>query len=131
MSEVKITKKDYFEALKTLVGTIDAVGDIDAADVVTFLEGQIKQIDDKAEKARVRAAEKKAEGDALRDAIQAVLTDTPQTRADIFEFVKGDEYPDLTVNKVGARLTQLVKAGVATKEPVKGEKNMVMAYKLA
>ena len=74
------------------------------------------------------AAEKKAEGDALRDAVQAVLTEEYQTINDIASQVEGEE---ITKAKITARLTSLVKNGLAEKADVKTEDGKtVKAYKL-
>ena len=82
-------------------------------------------MDNKAAKAKERAAEKKAEGDALREAVAAVLTDEYQTIAAIAAQVEGD---DITPAKVTARLTQLVKADLAHKTKVKDGERTVNGY---
>ena len=68
-------------------------------------------------------------GDALREAVQAVLTSEFQTIDEITEKVEGEE---VTKAKVTARLTQLVKAEIAEKTDVKNEETgkTVKAYKL-
>lgn len=130
MDQKKITKKEYFNAIKTVVAAMEVVGDIAAEDVVAFIDKQIEQIDAKAAKAKAKAGEKKAEGDALREAVAAVLTDEYQTVDAIVAQVEGE---DITKSKVVARLTQLIEAQVAVKEQVKDEatNRKVMAYKLA
>lgn len=128
MADTKITKKDFYGALIELVEGMETVGVYDAKDVQEFLEKQVAQIDAKAAKAKERAGEKKAAGDELRTAVKAALTNELQTRDAIFAQIDGE---DLTVAKVGARLTQLVAAGEAVKEQVKDGDRKVMAYRLA
>lgn len=124
--EKKMTKKNYFEELKNIVeGTESEI----KGELIYFIESQIASIDNKAEKARERAAAKKAEGDALREAVKSVLTNELQTADEIFGQLEGE---DLTVAKVRARLTQLVNLGEAEKADVKTEDNKTRkAYKIA
>lgn len=126
--EKKLTKKDYYAALRAMVEGIEMVGGIPADEVLAFIDKTVEQIDAKAAKAKEKAAEKKTEGDELRAAVQAVLTDEFQTIDAITAQVEGE---DVTKSKVTARLTQLVKADVARKEQVKDENGRkVMAYAL-
>ena len=122
--EKKVTKRDNFV---TIVNTLEAAGYTDLANVIKH---EIDLLDAKAAKAKDTAAKKKVEGDALRDAVQAVLTDELQTIADITDQVEGE---DITVGKVQFRLNALVGLGIATKEQivVGDSKRKVMSYKLA
>lgn len=122
--EKKVTKKDMFAEIITLARENGRV------DIEEFCEVQIEQLNRKAEKAKERKAEKAAKGDALKDAIAAVLTEDLQTAADITEKVMGAT-EDVSRAKVVARLTKLVKEGVAGKMQVKVDKKRVMAYALA
>lgn len=122
----KITKKDNFISI---VNILEAAGHIDLADVIKH---EIELLDNKAAKAKATAAKKKTEGDDLRNAVEAVLTDELCTIADITAKVEGD---DVTASKVQFRLNALVNAGIARKEQVtvgEGEsKRKLMAYALA
>ena len=122
----KITKKDNFISI---VNILEAAGHTDLADVIKH---EIELLDNKAAKAKATAAKKKTEGDDLRNAIEAVLTDELCTIADITAKVEGDE---ITTAKVQFRLNALVNAGIARKEQVtvgEGEsKRKLMAYALA
>ena len=129
MTETKITKKDYFAAIRAMVEGIEFVGNIPADRVLEFIDTQVAQIDAKAAKAKERAGEKKAEGDALRAEVAAHITAEFQTADDITALIEGFE--DITKAKVVARLTQLVNAGTVVKEQVKVGDRKVMAYKLA
>ena len=122
--EKKVTKKDMFAEIITLARENGRV------DIEEFCEVQIEQLNRKAEKAKERKADKAAKGDALKDAIAAVLTEDLQTAADITEKVL-DAGEDVSRAKVVARLTKLVKEGVAGKMQVKVDKKRVMAYALA
>lgn len=131
MTAVKITKKDYYNAIMAVLnggGT-----DIPVADMVAFCEKEINALTTRAEKAKERAAEKRAEGDELQAAVLAALTDEPATRQDVAARIEGE---DVTVAKVGYRLTQLVKAGHAVKEDLAvvgedGKNKKVAGYRLA
>ena len=114
--EKKITKKEVLMAIKTVAenGAVD-FGSVSADDVIAYVDTTIAQLEQKAVKAKERAAQKKAEGDALRDAVQAVLTDKFQTIAAITEQLNIE---GLTPAKVTARLTSLVKADLAHKDKV-------------
>lgn len=126
MENKKMTKKDYFNAIKEIIeGTDSEI----KGELIYFIESQIASIDNKAEKAKARAEAKKAEGDALREAVKSVLTSDLQTADDILAQLDGE---DLTVAKVRARLTQLVNLGEAEKADVKTEDNKTKkAYKIA
>lgn len=122
----KITKKQNYETLLEIVSNSDVEL---KGELVEFIEKEIATIDARAEKAKARAAEKRAEGDDLREAVQSVLTDELQTADAILVQIDGEE---LTKQKIVARLTQLVKAGIAVKEEIKNDDNKkVMAYRLA
>ena len=102
MNEKKMTKKDYFNELK---GIVEESNSEIKGELIYFIESQITSIDNKAEKAKERAAAKKAEGDELREVVKSTLTNEFQTADEIFGQLEGE---DLTVAKVRARLTQLV-----------------------
>lgn len=126
MATEKITKKAYFEMLKDIVAATDTA---DKDNLLAFIDTNIAQLDAKAAKAKEKAAEKKVEGDELREKIAACLTTEPKDIVTILDEV-GDE--ELTRAKVTARLAQLINLGTATKEVTKtadGKKATV--YKLA
>ena len=127
--EKKITKREKFEMLKEIVrGDINTGMTVEQAELVDFLDSQINAIDAKAEKAKARNAEKKANGDELRDVVQTILTDEFQTIDAIVAQVEGEE---ITKAKVTARLTSLVNNGIAEKADVKDEEGRKLkAYKL-
>ena len=125
MAEVKITKKDWYAQIRVIV---EASDNEQKEGILGFIDHEVELLEAKAAKAAERAASKKADGDELRNAVQAVLTNDLQTIDAITAQIEGE---DITKAKVTARLTQLVKAGVATKDMVKTEDGRkVTAYKL-
>ena len=100
----KMTKKDCFATIMAEMA--------DNAEIVAFCENEIALLEKKAAKAKENAAKRKAEGDALTDAVLAALTDEFAPIADITAQIEGE---DVTPAKVTYRLTQLVKAGKAQK----------------
>lgn len=133
--EKKITKREMFEAIKTGCTTGEwTVSDVEIAE---FCDNEIALLDKKAIKAKERAAEKRAAGDELTDAVRAALTDEFAIIADIAAKVAETYGEDATVARVTYRLTQLVKNGEAENGDVKiaateGQKaRTIKAYKLA
>ena len=127
MAEVKVTQKELFGQVIAIVEGADVDAAV-KAELVAFLNKKVDQIDAKAAKAKEKAAEAKVKGDELRDIVAGLLTDEVQTIDAILAQV---DFADVTKAKVTARLTQLVKAGVAVKESVKVENRTLTAYKLA
>lgn len=132
----KITKREMYEALVAYAEATDMevqVGEavVTATDFVAFATKEIEQLDKKAVKAKERAAAKRAEGDALTDAVLAVLTGEFQTAADVAAQIEDE---DATVAKVSYRLGALVKDGKAIKEDIKvdreGKKAVLKGYRL-
>lgn len=123
MTTTKITKRVMFETIKGLVEdgivsdeVIVQIGEnevaVTPAAIAEFCEKEIASLDKKAAKAKETAAAKKVAGDALRDAVEAVLTEDYEIIADIAAKV---EDPDATVAKVTYRLNKLVEVGIAEK----------------
>ena len=117
-----MTTREMYE----VIGNVFAAGNDENRDeVLAFIEKQVAAIDRKNAKAKERAAEKRADGDALRGAIEGLLTDAPKTVNDILDELGDDT---LTPAKVVARMTQLVKAEKAAKETVKIEGRKLVGY---
>lgn len=128
--EKKITKKEYYAMLKDIVrGDSNSEMTNSQCELIKFIDKQIEAIETKAEKAKEKAAEKKANGDELREVVQSVLTDEYQTIDTIVSQIEGE---DITKAKITARLTSLVKAGLATKSDLRNEETgkTQKAYKL-
>lgn len=132
MTTIKVTKRERYESIKALVEAVGAVEGIDTDGIVAFCDKEIATLDTRAEKAKERAAEKRAEGDELQAAVLAALTDELASRQEITDRIEGE---DVTLAKVGYRLTALVKQGLAVKEEIAvtgedGKSKKVAAYRL-
>ena len=132
--ETKITKKQTYEAIIAYINGEDTT--ITEAQMIAFCEAQIADLAKKANKAKERAAAKKAEADVLTDLVYSVMTDEFQTGAEIASAVLAQlaEDTDVTASKITARITKLVNANAVVKEQVSvevdGKKTKKMAYKL-
>lgn len=126
-NEKKMTKRDYYEEILSILTETDLTDETSA--LVDFVKNQIDTLDKRAEKAKERAAEKKAEGDELRETVKNVLTNDFQTVEDIVNALDNEE---ITKAKVIARLTQLVTLGEVEKTDIKDETSgkTRKAYKL-
>lgn len=124
----KMTKRDYFNAISNAIASMESVDGVAVADVQAFIDARIAELDKKAESAKKSAAKKRAAGDELRAQVEATLTDELQTIDAITSQIEGEE---ITRAKVQARLSQLVKAGVAIKDDVEDGKRKVKGYRLA
>lgn len=121
----KVTKKEWYAEIRKIVEAVEVENKEGALE---FIDNQVKLLEAKAVKAQENAAKKKADGDALREAVYKVLTTELQTIDQITEQIDGE---DVTKAKVTARLTQLVKAEMAVKDTVKTEDGRkVTAYKV-
>ena len=133
---VKLTKKDFYAALRGMVEGIEMVGEIPAEEVLAFIDKSVAQLDNKAAKAREKAAEKAEKGDKLYEVVVSALTSELQTIDAITATVEGIvaetdmEDMDITKAKVTARLTQAFRNEVARKEQVKAGSRKVMGYAL-
>ena len=110
-----MTQKEILTLIKTEMSA--------NADVVTFCDNMINSLDKKNEKARERAAAKRAAGDEISNALMDVITNSPQTLAEI-----ASQIPGATPNKVTARITPLVADGTITKTVVKDGKKRTTVY---
>ena len=121
----KLTDRKIYAAI--VDGTFE---DLDVDTIVAWAEKKIAQLDRKAAKAKETAATKKAEGDALTDAVLASLTTEFEPIAEIASRIEGD---DVTLSKVSYRLNAAYKAGKIEKGEVvlTGEKGKrkVVAYR--
>ena len=124
MADVKMTKAMWLEEIK---GVVEAADYENKEGAIEFINKQIETLAAKAEKAKEKAAKAKAEGDELRAIVEVILTADAQPIDDIVAQI---EIEDVTKAKVTARLTALVNAGIAKKEPVKVGSRKVMAYSL-
>lgn len=123
METIKITNRNYYEALCTLAteGTLTYVNaegvsaEITAEELKAWAEKNIAQLDKRNESARARTEKKRTEGDALTEIVYEALTDEFETIADIAARIDAE---DVSVSKVQYRVAQLAKAGRAEKGTV-------------
>ena len=81
MTEKKITKKEFYAGIIEAMQTGNSP--IAPDEVIAFCENEIALLDKKAEKAKARAAAKRAEGDELTDTVKSVMS------TDKFEVIGG------------------------------------------
>lgn len=138
----KITKRNMYEALVNFANghsltftTEEGEHIVSNEELLAFAENEIGLLDKKTEKAKERAATKKAGADELAEAVYAAMSDEEfEPIAEIAARIEGE---DVTVAKVQYRLKVLVETGKAVKEQitvpgVDGQKaRKLMAYKLA
>lgn len=123
---VKMTKAMYFAELREMV--LNTVEDVEKQDeLLAFIDKETAILEKRKVAAANRAEKKRAESDALTDAIFACITDKLAT---VDEIVLALDAEDVTRNKVTARLGKLVKAGLIEKDAVKVEGKKRMAYRL-
>lgn len=129
MAEMKITKAMWFEMIKAALEASEAE---DKDGMIAFIEHEQELLSGKAEKAKERAAKARAASDGLKSDIQAVLTEEFQTVEQIEAAIDSEKYSELTRAKIVARLSALVRDGVAEKEATKveGSSRKVMAYRI-
>ena len=118
--ENKMTKNEMYSLIAELCA--------DNADVVAFCENEQAKLAAKAEKAKARAAEKRAAGDELYAVVIDCVGSEPITAEAVLDMLEGE---DLTVAKVRARLSQGVKNEVLVKETLKVEGKAKVHYKKA
>ena len=122
--EKKMTKKEMFGLLLGLLETAEVA---ERDELKNFVAHEIEMIENKAEKAKTYKRKK----------AQDILKEQIYTKLDVFEFrtihdiVSDFDDADITAAKVSARLTSLVKEGLAIKEEIKIENRKLMGYKLA
>ena len=135
----KITKKNYLNICQDLASYAEEQGvglpeGVTYEGVNEFLTHEIELLDNKAAAAAKRAADKKVEGDALREKVLGVLTNENQPIADIVAAL-GDS--NVTPQMITPRLKQLVDLGQAVRDQISiagvdgGKSRKVSAYRLA
>jgi len=133
----KVTKKVCYSTIAELVKYAESQG-VGLPDGVTydglneFVDHEIELLDKKAAAAAERAANKKVEGDALREKVLSVVTDKFQTVTEITNAVSD---PEVSPAMVTARLSQLAKNGQVVREQQtfsgEGKSRKLSVYKLA
>ena len=95
----KLTERDLYNSILN--------GNVDADALRAFAEKKLAQLDKRNESAKRRAAVRRAEGDALGEAVFNHVGDEAKTRAQITAELVAEGF-DVTEGKVGARLNKLV-----------------------
>lgn len=122
---IKMTKIECFEQL---AGIVEASDVENKEDILKFIQSSIETLENRKRAAQERAEKKKNEPDELADAVKAVLSEELQTADDIAAQIEGE---DVTKQKVVARLTKMVNAGIVRKDSIKtDDKRKVMGYAL-
>lgn len=115
----KPTKKANYSTISKILAAaqnagITLEGEITYESLAEFIEHEVELLENKAVAAQKRAAAKKVEGDALREKIYNVLSDTDYMT--INDIVKALDDEDISAQMVTARLTQLAAPEVAKVE---------------
>lgn len=124
-----VTKREVFVAVREYFanGGATEVAGIDVDTILDVIDKTVEQLDKKNEASKKRAAEKRAQGDEVRAAVEAVLTAEVQTIDEIVAKVEV-EGVEITRNKVIARLSQLRKAGKVDSADMKVGDRKVKGY---
>ena len=135
--KIVITNRNRFEELAGLLDVckeqnVRLSDNMTYDDLQEFITKQIANLDKKAADAAKRAAEKKANGDELRQQVYDLLNpDEYMSITEVHEAMGNPE--DISVHMITARLSQLEKAGYAEKEKktveVNGKNKSVSAYR--
>lgn len=135
----KITKKSYYTTILDILNSAEDSGytlpeGMNYDGLNDFVNHEIELLDNKAAAAAKRAADKKVAGDALRDRIYGVLSDTDYMTINEIVNALGD--PDVSAQMVTSRLTQLSNLEQIDKDTVTvpataegGKSRKVSAYK--
>lgn len=115
------TKKEYFNAIADLLSDMKC-----SKDYIDFLRKEANALTRKVENAKAKAQTKRADSDALADAIADIVPDEFTTIADITALLND---PSATKAKVTYRLNALVADGVLEKSSVVVGKKTFVTYK--
>lgn len=120
----KITKRENYEMLLTLLPEMLNAGMIDSAEdaqLAEFLNKELENLDKRAANAKKYASKKKAEADSLMELVNSILNEhegamtIPEIVAKANEL---DPEVQATPQKLTYRLNKLVEDGLAVKEQV-------------
>jgi len=127
--EKKITKAEMFNAFKELVATSVDIDEETKTTYNEFLDKELASLEKRKESAQKRAAAKKEESDALTEEILRVVEGSMEDFLIVDDIVERLDNPEVTRNKVTARLGKLVTAGKVAKDVVKVGGARKMGYK--
>ena len=116
MATVKVTKKDYFNALRNLV--VDTEVENKTA-LIDFIDNELALLAKKANSAKSKPAKAQAENESIKTAIIAALNEAEKALT-ITEFqTTYPEFAEYSNQKMSALFKQLVDAGAVEKTVVK------------
>ena len=120
--ENKVTQKEMFANIMEVCA--------EYPEIVAFCEAQVAKLDAKAEKAKARAAEKRAEGNEFYHSVMEVIGNEPMTRDAVFA-AYGDNDGEVTIGKIQAALNWGKNNGVLVAEKTKIEGKEKTVYSKA
>ena len=116
MATVKVTKKDYFNALRNLV--VDTEVENKTA-LIDFIDNELALLAKKANSAKSKPSKAQAENEGIKTAIIAALNEAEKALT-ITEFQTAyPEFAEYSNQKLSALFKQLVDAGAVEKTVVK------------
>ena len=116
MATVKVTKKDYFNALRALV--VDTEVENKTA-LIDFIDNELALLAKKANSAKSKPSKAQAENEGIKTAIIAALNEVEKALT-ITEFQTAyPEFAEYSNQKLSALFKQLVDAGAVEKTVVK------------
>lgn len=128
--EKKITKAEMFNSLKELVSASTSIDEETKTVYNEFLDKELASLEKRKESAQKRAAAQKEASDALTENILTVIKNAVDVVL-VDDIVNAFDSPEITRNKVTARLGKLVNGGLITKEVIKVDGSRKMGYKVA
>lgn len=135
--ETKITKRDNFATLRSMVETAD-ISNEEMDRLLIFIDHEVEQLDKRSANSKKYAKKTAAATDALTELVRTALAlnSDPKTIAQIVTLINDATEGVATAQKVTYRLTQLVKSGEAEKSTISvkdgdGPARRVNAYALA
>lgn len=116
MATVKVTKKDYFNALRALV--VDTEVENKTA-LIDFIDNELALLAKKANSAKSKPSKAQVENEGIKTAIIAALNEAEKALT-ITEFQTAyPEFAEYSNQKLSALFKQLVDAGAVEKTVVK------------
>ncbi len=128
--EKKITKAEMFNSLKELVSVSTSIDEETKTAYNEFIDKELASLEKRKESAQKRAAAQKEASDALTENILTVIKNAVDVVL-VDDIVNAFDSPEITRNKVTARLGKLVNGGLITKEVIKVDGSRKMGYKVA
>jgi hypothetical protein len=128
--EKKMTKVEIFTALKDYIAADTNMADDFQATCLEFIDKELASLEKRKESAQKRAAAHKEASDALTEDILTVVKDAANVVL-VDDIVAAFDNPEVTRNKITARLGKLVSNGLITKEVIKVDGSRKMGYKVA